>query len=147
MPIISEPGDLCYRIKVYSEYGDLEHDILSVQLPLREEGFASYSYEKKLILRGEEIAGAINIFTLQISDRSGLLYSCVDKPQIRILDHPVVTDSFENYSATQPLHYFPNEGCSRFELMCHSDNYPGFTCKPIEPMVNTLSRVNQHLRR
>lgn len=67
-------------------------------------------------------------------DKSGSIFSYETKTY-SVFDQPWVgiTDS-------------TSSPCTEYELLCGSENYPGWECVPIEPIANRLSNIRQQLK-
>jgi hypothetical protein len=87
--------------------------------------------------RTPENTGYVYQEYLKVSDSSGLLYS---------VERQRLPDYNSLNSHTEVILWQCVNPCSEYEILCESENYPGWACKPLEPMSNTVVKMHQQLR-
>jgi hypothetical protein len=78
---------------------------------------------------------------LIFKDKSGVIFS--DGGFAMPLERSVYLSGGATFNYRIPYKVHSYETCSEYELECRSDYHPGWVCKPLAPMANSISRMNE----
>lgn len=135
---LSIPSNWCMRIEALDQMGNIDQTIVSSNLPLVQTTVVGKTvWENYTYPDGTVIEIQYSYWDLiQFSDQTGIIYSARNKRRFW----------FNGLIGINVFRFFANEPCNETELLCRSDNYPGFVCKPIAPIANSIQRMNERVR-
>ena len=80
-------------------------------------------------------------YYLIFKDKSGVIFS--DGGFAMPLERSVYLSGVAAFNYRIPYKVHSYETCSEYEMECRSDYHPGWICKPLAPMANSISRMNE----